>query len=251
MTDVALRIGTWNVAYANLASNPRRLEVMQAANADIWVLTETRDELDLGSGYTAVSSAPRHRTVPTSHWVTIWSRFPLRSSVEVQDAARTVAAIYDTPFGPLLVYGTVMPWQSDLGPETVYWAKHERIVPEQGQEWLGLRERNPQAALCVAGDLNMNLGGRHYSGTKEGRRLLQSGMEPAGLACVTRTEAVPAGLLDRPHIDHVLLPASWESRVRVVEAWPGTLGGVRLSDHSGIVVEVAAEAEGLTRGEKD
>lgn len=44
---VTLRIGTWNVEYANLANNPRRLELMHTANADIWVLTETRDELNL------------------------------------------------------------------------------------------------------------------------------------------------------------------------------------------------------------
>jgi hypothetical protein len=66
--------------------------------------------------------------------------------------------------------------------------------------------------------------------------------------CATRTEHVPPGLLNKPHIDHVLLPESWEKGARVVEAWPATVGGVRLSDHSGVVVEVIGEAEGLIRG---
>lgn len=234
-------IGTWNVEGANLPKNPRRLEIIHAANADIWVLTETRDELDLSFPYAANSSVPRDPTVATPRWVTIWSRFPLLAPVNVRDNSRTVAAIYKSPLGRLLVYGTVMPWHSDRDPETVNWAKHERVVAEQAAEWLALRQQHPEAALCVAGDLNMSLGGPRYYGTKEGRRLLQSGMERAGLTCVTRTEDVPVGLLEEPHIDHVLLPESWGKGTRVVEAWPGTVEGVRLSDHSGVVVEVIGE----------
>ena len=37
----ALRIGTWNVEYASAARNPQRLSLLHAADADIWVLTET------------------------------------------------------------------------------------------------------------------------------------------------------------------------------------------------------------------
>jgi hypothetical protein len=54
----ALRIGTWNVEYASAARNPQRLSRLHAADADIWVLTETQDGLDLGSGYHAVHSEP-------------------------------------------------------------------------------------------------------------------------------------------------------------------------------------------------
>jgi endonuclease/exonuclease/phosphatase family metal-dependent hydrolase len=163
----------------------------------------------------------------------------LLTTVEVADKSRTVAAIYETPAGPLLVYGTVMPWHSDRDPsDTENWIKHHRVVPEQAAEWVTLRRQHPNAALCVAGDLNMNVGGRHYYGTKEGRRLLEVGMAGAGLTCVTRTEDVPDNLLAKPHIDHVLIPADWAKRTRVVAAWPGTISGVRLSDHSGIVVEM-------------
>ena len=36
-----LRIGTWNVAYANLVNNPRRLEILHAADFAIVVNTAT------------------------------------------------------------------------------------------------------------------------------------------------------------------------------------------------------------------
>src|SRR4249919_116326 len=106
-----IRIGTWNVERASAAKNPQRLEILRAAKADIWVLTETRDELDLGSEYTALSSVSRSTADPP-RWVTIWSRFPLPEPVNVRDTSRTVAGIYDTPHGPVLVYGTVLPWHS-------------------------------------------------------------------------------------------------------------------------------------------
>ena len=63
-----LRIGTWNVAYASVVKNQQRLERLKAANADIWVLTETRDELDLRPQHNAISSKPRYRTVETPGW---------------------------------------------------------------------------------------------------------------------------------------------------------------------------------------
>ena len=41
-----MRIGTWNVEYAaGAAKNERRVARKRAANAGIWVLTETHDAL--------------------------------------------------------------------------------------------------------------------------------------------------------------------------------------------------------------
>jgi endonuclease/exonuclease/phosphatase family metal-dependent hydrolase len=176
--------------------------------------------------------------------VTIWSRFRQLALVPVHDTGRTVAALYETPFGPLVVYATVLPWHADTGPSANArnWTEQHRIVPEQADEWAAMRQRYPAAALCVAGDMNMNLGGPHYYGTKVGRDLLERGLEEAGLACVTRTEHVPHGRLQLPHIDHVCLSESWAPGARVVEAWPGTMEGVELSDHSGLVVAVEQPA---------
>ena len=90
----------------------------------------------------------------------------------------------------------------------------------------------------------MSLGAPRYYGTKLGKQLRDAALREAGLACVTRTEDVPVGLLTKPHIDHIAVPAGWSSRSRsrsrVVAAWPGSVDGVRLSDHSAVVVEIAA-----------
>jgi endonuclease/exonuclease/phosphatase family metal-dependent hydrolase len=233
-----MRIGTWNVEYAaGAAKNERRLRRLREMDADVWVLTETHDELHPGDGYTAVSTTPRVTGRAGARWTTIWSRYAVVQTVAVRDGNRTVAAIVTAPCGPLLVYGTVMPWHTDIGtsPAAVNWAEHHRVVPEQAAEWLALRDAHPDAALCVAGDYNMNLGGKHHYGTKMGREMLRSGLAAAGLVCLTETDRIPPGKLRHPPIDHIAVSARISTPVSI-DAWERTdADGVRLSDHSGLV----------------
>jgi endonuclease/exonuclease/phosphatase family metal-dependent hydrolase len=182
-----VRIGTWNVEYAaGDDKNQRRLERIRQMDCDLWVLTETHDDLDLGAGYRAMSTTPRASGRSGARWTTIWSRFPIATRVAVEDPNRTVAALVESPSGPLVVYGTVLPWGSDRGPngDATGWTEHHRVVPMQAREWANLRADHPGAALCVAGDLNMNLGGPHYYGTVRGREMLRAGLRGASLVCV-------------------------------------------------------------------
>jgi len=240
----SIRVGTWNVEYATgVSRNERRLVRIQAEVADIWVLTETHDDLDLSPTHSPVSTVQRPAGRPGGRWATIWSRWPIVERVVVGDPVRTVAAVVEGPRGPLLVYGTVMPWGSDPGPDLANpargWTEQDRVLRLQVAEWQDLQRRYPEVALVVAGDLNMNLGGKHYYGTARGRATLQAGLDRAGLACAMEWERVPEGTLRHPPIDHVLVPEAWIAGSRVVSAWEGTTpDGVRLSDHSGLVISV-------------
>lgn len=236
-----MRIGTWNVEYAaGKDRNPLRLARLEAANADIWVLTETHDELDLSATHRAVSTLQRPTGRAGGRWTTIWSRWPIRQVVEVEDQVRTVAALVDAPSGLILVYGTVLPWGTDPGPTGTArgWTEMDRVLPLQLAEWRRLQEQFPHAALVVAGDFNLNLGGKHYYGTERARKVLRAGLTELQLHCATDWGHVPAGTLQSSPIDHVVVPAAWAARTRVVSAWEGDAGGRRLSDHSGLVVQV-------------
>lgn len=238
-----LRLATWNVEYAaGAAKNAARLGRVRSENADIWVLTETHDELSLLPTHGSVTTVQRPTGRRGGRWTAIWSRWPL-AGVVVDHPVRTVAALVAAPAGALLVYGTVLPWGADPGPDPVNpakgWSEMDRVLPLQLAEWRRLKATHPGVPLVVAGDLNMNLGGPHYYGTKRCRETLLAGIEDLGLACATITERVPAGALRYPPIDHVLVPSSWSTRV--ASAWEGTTPqGTRLSDHSGLVVEVLA-----------
>lgn len=239
----SLRVGTWNVEYAaGEAKNRARLARLEAADADVWVLTETHDDLDLSRTHpVSLSTDQRPTGRRGARWTTVWSRWPLRR-LDVGDPVRTVAALVEAPAGPLVVYGTVLPWHSDPGPDPTRpkkaWSEQYRVIPEQGAEWKALAAAHPRAMLVVAGDLDMSLGGPHYYGTTDGRALLRDAMDGAGLACATETGRVPAGALAHPPIDHVLVRA--DRATAVVAAWEGrTDDGARMSDHSGLVVAIA------------
>lgn len=245
-----MRIATWNLEYARGAEkNRRRLELLAEADADVWVLTETHDQLDLaaawGSSWSAVTSTPRpDRTA--ERWVAIWCRLPIRHAVPTTDPCRTAAALLETPSGPLLVYGTVLPWHSDRGPDGSLrnWTEHHRVIPEQGHEWARLRDAFPDAPLCVAGDLNTTVDAPGY-GTRHGRTLLASALDAADLVCPTAGPAPTAHLappyhVERAFIDHVCVTRALAAGASIVAAWEGTQRGVRLSDHSAVVLEVPA-----------
>ncbi|MET0338074.1 MAG: hypothetical protein ABW063_09970, partial [Caulobacter sp.] len=111
-----LRIGTWNVEYGLGAErNTQRLEALLSADADIWVPTETHDDLSLPPPYVGVSTDARPGMKRGSRWTTIWSRLPVFERLGVKDENRSVAVIVRGEMGDLIVFGTVLPWHSDRG----------------------------------------------------------------------------------------------------------------------------------------
>jgi hypothetical protein len=204
----------------------------------------TNDRVAL-DGYSAVRSSDRAGPAPGGRWVTIWSRLPLLGPMVVRDRNRAAATRIASPIGELIIYGTVLPWQTDVGeppidPKPKGWSEQYRTIPLQAADWIRMQRERAEAHLVVAGDLNMSLGGPRYYGTREGRSLLAQAMEAAELFCATSFERVPTGTLQHPAIDHILLPAPWAGATRIASAWEGAVQNVRLSDHSGLVVEIAS-----------
>lgn len=159
------------------------------------------------------------------------------------DPRRCVAARLDAgDAGELVVYGTVLPWNGDAGPNEMHpargWDEFRRVVPQQGREWATLRDRHPLATLVVAGDLNQDLGGRHYYGTRECRATLKAKMAEADLTCHTTTDRFGRGALEHPPIDHVCAsPGRDRSLTATAHGWNNVADGVKLSDHGGTLVK--------------
>jgi endonuclease/exonuclease/phosphatase family metal-dependent hydrolase len=239
-----LRVGTWNVQYARgVEKNRARFDLLASWRADVWVLTETHDDLDLSGSHTAIHSEHRYPT-PGARWTTIWTSLPVLERLSTVDPRRTVAVRLDAGnAGELVVYGTVLPWNTDAGPDQANpargWDEFRRIVPGQGGEWASLRADFPQATLVVAGDLNQDLGGRHYYGTKDCRALLNVQLRRSELRCLTTTDRFDENVLVHPPIDHVCAgPGRNRSFTSTAQGWNKSTDGVTLSDHGGTLVDL-------------
>jgi hypothetical protein len=230
--DSFLRIATWNAGRPakGSAKNPAIIEFIRNVNADIWILTETHDVISPGKEYTDLS-APRLACFrPGEHASTIWlrrARFPASEpvisfadcpeertpcvgptyAVRGTTASPAVSTIVKTSIGELLVYGTVITWMNDKGPEGMspFGHEHCRAIDAHGRDWLRLLGSN---ALCVAGDFNVTFSGRHYGD----REKLQNALESNDLVCATREFD---GL-----VDHICISRRWRERVANPKPWP-------------------------------
>jgi len=214
---------------------------MSDLKADVWVLAETHDSLTPGEGYDGFQSDQRlpasAQVVLGSRWVTIWVRKTLESiERQVTNSSRTVACEIQTTQGPLIVFGTVMPWYGDIVD-----VSYSDEVAVQSKDWATLRV-NHGAHLCVAGDFNVNIGGNHYYGKKRNREQLELAMKRNGLKVLTNYESTKAIKPDFGIIDHVAVseeigtrrghPTLIEKRNQYDEP---------LSDHVGVVVKLDLE----------
>ena len=138
----SVTIATWNVRKPAGPGDPCFVAIarkLSAIPADIWVLTETHTELrpdGMGEPVSSPGNQPHFR--PAERATMIWARhdwaiqpvqtFPGRpastapakaATYAVRDAATSPAAcaLVQTPLGPLLVYGTIITWANDKGPE--------------------------------------------------------------------------------------------------------------------------------------
>jgi hypothetical protein len=111
----------------------RVAETLTNIDSDIWFLTETREALTPKSGFHSIfSGTPDRDSAEGERWSSIWSHWTITPPNEyVSDKSRCVAGLLDnTPFGQIVVYGTVLPWSTDPRAKEVgrYLAYKENLL---------------------------------------------------------------------------------------------------------------------------
>jgi len=235
-----LRIGTWNLDHAPKARVARLTATLRTNDADIWVLTETRDEVVPSEDMVTIHSAPRPkdsaRVRPDSRWVSIWSRHRDFTPVPlVADPSRTAAArIRINASKTMLIYGTVLPWNSD--PVHRGAVRKREAVLAQIAEWRELRAAYADDLFCVAGDFNQDMGPGSYGSSKEIVAILREALKDLGLVCLTEPDRLSRLGWSSRVIDHIAVPGELASAATLASAWPADRA--RLSDHSGVALRL-------------
>jgi hypothetical protein len=128
------RIATWNLDHA-YKNNSRKIEAqiekIKNIDADIWVLTETCDQVDLSLiGYKRI--IPEVKNKHRKHWSTIWSRLPILKEIRTYDSETAVCAEIEISLKiSMIVYGTIITWQMDKGPDGIWLIKNVRVAASE------------------------------------------------------------------------------------------------------------------------
>ncbi len=245
-----MKLATWNLQRLVSPSDRKMAPIrahMDAVNADIWVLTETGEEISPGAGYAGIATTGSDRDQePGEVWTKVWSRWPVEALPPTSDPVRCVAArVVHPQRGAFVVYGTVLPWSGSSwrGLRGAGGVAFGAALDAQASDWAALRAEFPADDLFVMGDLNQQLGvgSPWYYGSKVNGRRLSEALARLGLVAFTAGDNDPVrrGSNDLACIDHICGPALRASHVRRTSRWPDAPKPVDgLSDHFGMAVEL-------------
>lgn len=226
-------------------------EYFVAADADIWFLTETHEDVEPSRGFfSCFSGSPDRASKEGERWVGIWSRWPIEplDSYSSDSARCAVGRIADSPIGEVILFGTVLPWTNEWqGIPGADAQAFEAALALQKSDWLRLSQDFPKATLIVAGDFNQDLAPRHYYGSKKKRSLLESALVECDLVALTSGLGDPIARYSPPMacIDHICLSSGRGWVLDSSTRWPDAPRPVAsLSDHFGVSVRLMNLDEG-------
>lgn len=241
------RAATWNLdGYGRGAKArlPSQLETLSALQADVLILSEVRDTMQL-PGMTLWWSdpgAPPYK--PQDRAVGIASPWS-GERLKVKDSRLSVCIAFNAP-APLvrvIVYGTVIPYKFDgvRKKEATEWERHRKAVSDVVADIARLRSNQAyrDAYLVVAGDFNTSLDGSSWYGEPEARSMLVSGLRQAGLECRTLENIRTTRGAHRAIVDHVWTSANL-CPTGSLHIWCDRNEPGRLSDHNGVALDLVA-----------
>ena len=261
-TSTSIRIATWNLERPKLHGwkrNPLIQEKILEIDADIWILTETNASIvpaskrDPLAGYVSLASLPATVHSLGESYTTIWSRFGIKRSIRTYDVETAVCAEIDTPLGLMLVYGTILTYHGDKGPNnnSKPWVEHDKAIVWHGDDWSQIQDRFPNTPLIVAGDFNQTRDGSRSYCSPNGIDLLNEQLLRNNLTCLTDENPGDKSLLTvspwsgtgvRHNIDHICVTEGYFEGPHF-GAWDHFTGNQKLSDHNGVFVDLALRSK--------
>ena len=223
-----MKIATWNIERptTNGKKTKEIISFLRELNADIIVLTETNDHINLGPDYSV-----RHTSILQDkiykvgeRRVSIFSQFPFSDNkFETFNSETALCVSIKTSLGELTVYGTILGVLGNKGNQF----KNDLDKQLLDFEKIGKQTKN----FCIIGDLNTSFSDNYYF-TKVGREKLNSSFEKHKMKNHT------ADL--KQNIDHIVLTEKFVGKSKIVTSyWNETENKqTRLSDHKGVMIEI-------------
>lgn len=244
-----LRLATWNLDEASTTNKTRashQIEKIREIDADILVLTETSDLIDLSAfGYANKSNTIKNAY--GKYYASIWSKYEIHKRIQTYDEETAVCCEIILPNKKnIVIYGTIITYLLDKGPSgtSKFADEHYKEILNHGRDWGNIIKRESPEIFCVAGDFNQPRDGSNWysahSANKKGVEELTSQLDKYNLECLTDKDFTESGQLqDRHNVDHICTTKN-SINLHSVDVWQGTYGNnKKLSDHNGVYVDIS------------
>jgi endonuclease/exonuclease/phosphatase family metal-dependent hydrolase len=217
-----MKIATWNIERPNKASknNQAIIDCLGRIDADIVILTETNEIIKPAGNYDCYHSSKLGEAYykDGEKRVSIYSRYGLIRRFETFRSDTSICVQFDTPYGDLAVYGTVI---------GIYGNRHKNFIEDLDQQLLDFDKIAKTGNICIGGDLNMSFSDNYYY-AREGRQKLNTSFTKLNL--LNLTVNIPQ------NIDHIILTKTFVGeRIIKIEMWNMDK---KLSDHIGVAVDI-------------
>jgi len=177
----------------------------------------------------------------------IWSKYPIHKRINTYDEEAAVCCEITLPNKmPILIYGTIITYLSDKGPDekSRYGEEHLKEILKQGSDWTNIIKRECPKVFCVAGDFNQPRDGSSWysahTANKRGVEELTNQLDINNLECITDIDFLKKGQLeDRHSVDHICITKNTFT-LSDVGVWQGVFGdNKKLSDHNGVYADIS------------
>jgi exonuclease III len=164
-----MKIATWNIERPtrNGHKSPAIVDYLKKLNADILVLTETNEFINLGTEYkvfhTEIFSAKRYNPKPGDRQVSIFSKYPVVRHIPTFRADTSLCLAIDTPYGELVVYGTIIGNFGNGG---------EQFELDLEKQLTDFETIGKTQNFCIIGDLNISFCDDFYFNTNGREKLM-------------------------------------------------------------------------------
>lgn len=218
-----MKLATWNLERLKKKQETIR-EILLSYDADIYILTETHEQLHLGEGYQCVMSKTLYQGHDKVDYkagecrTQIFTKYNIIAQKETFDEYNTLHIIVETPQGPLTIYGGI------IGIDGGTTESFTRDLKGVLSDWSALDKED---TICLAGDFNTILQGHRWPSIDAVESLSDIFKK---LQLTNLTLGIPLS------VDHIVLSNSLLLKQKLsLETWNADK---KLSDHIGICVEV-------------
>jgi endonuclease/exonuclease/phosphatase family metal-dependent hydrolase len=230
-----MKIATWNLErpQKNEKKNAEIIKILKGLDADIIILTEANECIDLGVEYEyymtevpySVPGKVVYKEGERRVIICVAKKYESKQMEYTYDPQTTICIEVEIESKHLAVYGTIIGIYGNKGDE---FKKH---LAEQIKEFKKIAAEMP---LCIAGDYNMSFGDNYYKTEVERNILIDTFRK---LELYNLTASIPE------NIDHIALSKSFVKN-RSIKASSFNIdkdGNInkKLSDHRGVIVDIS------------